>query len=144
MVEIRCMQKEDVPEVARMEEKYFSEPWSRQAFFDVLDKKEYLYMVAAEGGEVIAYCGMYQVLEEGNITQVAVRDDMRGKGIARKLLQDFMQTGKERGVCAYTLEVRVSNESAVRVYEACGFETECVRKDFYEFPKEDAFIMWKR
>lgn len=144
MVKIRCMQKEDVPEVARMEAEYFSEPWSGQAFLDALDKKEYLYMVAVMGEEVVAYCGMYQVLDEGNITQVAVRSDMRGMGIARVLLQDFMQTGKERGVSAYTLEVRVSNENAVRVYEACGFETECVRKDFYAVPKEDAYIMWKR
>ena len=101
-------------------------------------------MVAVQGKEIVGYCGMYQVLEEGNITQVAVRSDMRGKGIARKLLQDFMQNGKKRGVCAYTLEVRVSNTNAVRVYEACGFETECVRKDFYAAPKEDAYIMWKR
>ena len=144
MIEIRCMQKEDVPEVARLEAEYFSEPWSGQAFLDALEKKEYLYMVAVQGKEIVGYCGMYQVLEEGNITQVAVRSDMRGKGIARKLLQDFMQNGKKRGVCAYTLEVRVSNTNAVRVYEACGFETECVRKDFYAAPKEDAYIMWKR
>lgn len=144
MIEIRRMQRKDVSGVAQMEAEYFSEPWSAQAFLDVLDKKEYLYMVAAEGEEIIAYCGMYQVLGEGNITQVAVRSDMRGKGIARKLLQDFMQIGKMSGVDAYTLEVRVSNQSAIRAYEACGFVTECVRKDFYAAPKEDAFIMWKR
>ena len=144
MVEFRLMKKEDIPCVARMEEEYFSEPWSEKAFEDALDKKEYLYMVAAEGQEVVAYCGMYQVLDEGNITQVAVRSDMRGRGLARKLLQDFMQKGQEKGVGAYTLEVRVSNQGAVRVYESCGFVTECVRKDFYAAPKEDAFIMWKR
>lgn len=144
MIEIRRMQKEDVPQVAQMEEEYFSEPWSARAFHEALDKKEYLYMVAVDGKEVVAYCGMYQVLDEGNITQVAVRSDMRGKGIARKLLQDFMQIGKTKGVAAYTLEVRVSNQSAIRAYEACGFETECVRKEFYTSPKEDAFIMWKR
>lgn len=144
MVEIRLMKKEDVPCVARMEEEYFSEPWSEKAFEDALDKKEYLYMVAVEEQEVVAYCGMYQVLDEGNITQVAVRSDRRGRGVARKLLQDFMQKGQEKGVSAYTLEVRVSNQGAVRVYESCGFVTECVRKDFYAAPKEDAFIMWKR
>ncbi len=144
MLEFRLMKKEDVPCVARMEEEYFSEPWSVKAFEDALDKKEYLYMVAVEGQEVVAYCGMYQVLDEGNITQVAVRSDMRGRGIARKLLQDFMQKGQEKGVGAYTLEVRVSNQGAVRAYEACGFVTECVRKDFYASPREDAFIMWKR
>lgn len=144
MIEFRCMREEDVAQVAQMEQEYFSEPWSGQAFLNALNKKEYLYMVAVEGGEVLAYCGMYQVLDEGNITQVAVRSDVRGRGIARRLLQDFMQNGKLRAVDAYTLEVRVSNQNAIRLYEACGFVTECVRKDFYAAPKEDAFIMWKR
>ena len=144
MVEFRRMVKEDIACVAQMEKVYFSEPWSCQAFSDALDKKEYFYMVAVQGEEVLAYCGMYQVLDEGNITQVAVREDMRGQGIGRKLLQDFMQKGKRNGVNAYTLEVRVSNQKAIALYEACGFVTECVRKDFYSAPKEDAYIMWKR
>ncbi len=144
MIEFRRMMKADVKQVAQMEKEYFSEPWSEQAFHEALDKKEYLYMVAVRDDEIIAYCGMYQVLDEGNITQVAVRDDMRGRGIAGRLLQDFMQIGKSNGVEAYTLEVRVSNQDAIRLYETCGFVTECVRKDFYSAPKEDAYIMWKR
>ncbi len=144
MVEFRRMTKEDVQQVTRMEQMYFSQPWSGQAFTEALDKKEYFYMVAVQGEEVLAYCGMYQVLDEGNITQVAVREDVRGQGIARRLLQDFMQNGKRSGVDAYTLEVRISNHKAIALYEACGFETECVRKDFYSSPKEDAYIMWKR
>lgn len=144
MVEFRLMTKDDVKQVARMECEYFSEPWSEQAFKEALDKKEYFYMVAAQEEEVFAYCGMYQVLDEGNITQVAVRENMRGQGNGRKLLQDFMQKGKRNGVNAYTLEVRVSNQKAIALYEACGFVTECVRKDFYSAPKEDAYIMWKR
>ena len=144
MIENRCMQKEDVLQVARMEQEYFSEPWSEQAFLESLDKKEYLYMVAVEDDDVVAYCGMYQVLDEGNITQVAVRKDRRGKGIASALLQDFMQKGNANGITAYTLEVRVSNQSAIHLYERCGFEKECVRKEFYSEPKEDAYIMWKR
>lgn len=144
MVEFRPMTKADVRQVARMECEYFSEPWSEQAFAEALDKKEYFYMVAVQEDDVLAYCGMYQVLDEGNITQVAVREDMRGQGIARKLLQDFMQRGKRNGADAYTLEVRVSNQKAIALYEACGFVTESVRKDFYSAPKEDAYIMWKR
>ncbi len=144
MIEFRRMEKSDVPQVARMENGYFSEPWSERAFLEALDKKEYFYMVAVQEEQVLGYCGMYQVLDEGNITQVAVREDMRRRGVGRKLLQDFMQKGKLCGVSAYTLEVRVSNESAIALYEACGFEKECVRKDFYSAPKEDAYIMWKR
>ncbi|MBQ8527331.1 MAG: ribosomal protein S18-alanine N-acetyltransferase [Lachnospiraceae bacterium] len=144
MIDIRMMRKEDVPKVALMESEYFSEPWSEGAFSDALDKSRYLYMVAEESGDIVGYCGLYQVLDEGNITQVAVRKDMRGRGVGRKLLQDFMQKGCEKGIVAYTLEVRVSNQNAIRLYEVCGFETECVRKDFYACPTEDAYIMWKR
>lgn len=144
MVEFRPMKKEDVLQVAEMEKQYFSEPWSEQAFLDALDKEEYFYMVAVKEHAVIGYCGLYQVLEEGNITQIAVHEDMRGRGIGEKLLQVFMQNGDARGMDAYTLEVRVSNSSAIRLYEKCGFVTECVRKDFYSLPKEDAYIMWKR
>lgn len=144
MVEFRRMKVSDAPQVAQMEKAYFSEPWSEQAFLEALDKKEYFYMVAVQGEEVLGYCGMYQVLDEGNITQVAVREDVRGQGVGRSLLQDFMQKGNECGVSAYTLEVRISNRNAIGLYEACGFVKECVRKEFYSAPKEDAYIMWKR
>lgn len=144
MIKFRPMQKEDVAAVAQMEQEYFSQPWSERAFFEALEKEEYFYMVAEEEGRVLAYCGMYRVLDEGDITQVAVRSDVRGRGIGRRLLQDFMQKGIAQGIDAYTLEVRVSNQSAIRMYESCGFVAECVRKGFYDAPKEDAYIMWKR
>ena len=144
MTEIRPMTEEDVEQVARIEQDCFSMPWSAQAFSEALNKKEYFYMVAVRGDAVLGYCGLYQVLDEGNITQVAVRSDERRKGIARKLLQDFMQKGKMRGIESYTLEVRVSNKQAIALYETCGFVSECVRKGFYSAPVEDACIMWKR
>lgn len=144
MIEIRPMTEGDVAQVARIEQECFSMPWSEGAFADALGKKEYFYVVAVREDVVVGYCGLYQVLDEGNITQVAVRGDERRKGIARKLLQDFMQKGKQRGIESYTLEVRVSNQQAIALYEACGFVSECVRKEFYSAPVEDACIMWKR
>lgn len=144
MIEFRPMKKEDAKQVAELERLYFSRPWSEQALLDAMGKKEYFYMVAEEEGVIAGYCGLYQVLDEGSITQVAVREDVRRKGIAKQLLQDFMQKGEQRGIAAYTLEVRVSNLAAVSLYEGCGFVKECVRKDFYSLPKEDAYIMWKR
>ncbi len=144
MIEIRPMTKEDVSAVAAIESSAFSEPWSAQAFCDALDQKTYCYMVAEEEHEVIAYCGMYVVLDEGNITQVAVREDKRRAGVARTLLAEFMECGAAFGVASYTLEVRVSNTRAIALYEACGFAIESVRKNFYTSPAEDAYIMWKR
>lgn len=144
MINTRRMCKEDVLQVAAIEKESFSEPWSAQAFFDALDDSVFMYMVAEYSGEIVGYCGLYKVLEEGNITQVAVREDMRGRGVAGKLLQDFMQNGESVGISAYTLDVRVSNRAAIRLYEKCGFVTECVRKNYYSLPDEDAYIMWKR
>lgn len=144
MIVIRAMIPEDVVQVSDMEKQYFSMPWSRQALMEAVTGKQTLYMVAAEGEEVLAYCGMYCILDEGSINQVAVRADKRGLGIGKRLLQEFMQKGWEIGIRSYTLEVRVGNLSAIGLYESCGFVKEAVRKDFYQSPKEDAYIMWKR
>ncbi len=144
MIIVRRMTSEDIPAVVQIENQSFSMPWSSSAFFDVLEQKEYVYMVAIKGGEVVGYCGMYCVCNEGDITQVAVRNDLRGQGIGKKLLQDFMQNGMQNGIQSYTLEVRASNETAIYLYKSCGFVTEGIRKGFYEKPKEDALIMWKR
>lgn len=144
MYKIRPMTSEDALQVSELEQKYFSEPWSRQAFLDALAQTSYTYMVAEEMSEVIGYCGMYRVLDEGNITQVAVREDRRRSGVAQQLMQELVNCGVKLGVTAYTLEVRVSNDGAIRLYETCGFKKESIRKDFYTSPKEDAYIMWKR
>ena len=75
---------------------------------------------------------------------VAVSDALRRQGIAGKLLTEAMRRGREQGISDYTLEVRKSNKAAVSLYEGLGFRTEGVRKDYYEQPREDALIMWKR
>nr|MBQ8253153.1 ribosomal protein S18-alanine N-acetyltransferase [Lachnospiraceae bacterium] len=144
MYKIRPMTTEDALQVSEMEKKYFSEPWSKQAFLDALGQNSYTYVVAEDGAEVIGYAGMYRVLEEGNITQVAVREDKRRTGVAGDLMRGLMRFGDELGVSAYTLEVRVSNAGAICLYESCGFEKESIRKNFYASPAEDAYIMWKR
>jgi ribosomal-protein-alanine N-acetyltransferase len=140
------MEQADVEQVFLMEQAYFSMPWSRQALMEAAVGNQTFYMVAADEAKqkIIAYCGMYCIMNEGDINQVAVHEDYRKMGIGKKLLQDFMQQGAQRGIDAYTLEVRVSNTAAIRLYEACGFIIEGKRKNFYEKPVEDAYIMWKR
>ena len=87
---------------------------------------------------------MIQALDEGDITNVVVAKESRGKGIGTAMLLFMMEEGKKRGINAYTLEVRVSNAEAIHVYEKLGFVSEGIRKNFYDKPKEDANIMWKR
>ena len=87
---------------------------------------------------------MCQVLEEADITNVAVDVPFRGRGIGFLMLQELMRIGRERGVEAFTLEVRQSNQAAISLYERLGFENCGIRKNFYEKPTEHAVIMWKR
>ena len=141
---VRLMEERDLDEVAAIEQKYFSQPWSRGAFADTLKLSHTLYVVAETEDRIAGYCGCYQQLEEAEIVNVAVDEPFRGRGIGKKMLTELMRLGLERGAFAYTLEVRVSNIPAIRLYESLGFESVGIRKRFYEKPVEDANIMWRR
>ena len=141
--QIRLMEERDLAQVAEIESKNFSMPWSRQAFEDSLKLSHTLYVVTEREGQIAGYCGCYQQLEEAEIVNVAVDEPFRGQGIARRMLTELMRLGIQRGAFAYTLEVRVSNTPAIRLYESLGFESLGIRKRFYERPVEDAMIMWR-
>ncbi|MDD6326028.1 MAG: ribosomal protein S18-alanine N-acetyltransferase [Lachnospiraceae bacterium] len=140
--EIDQMKPEDVREVAALEAKIFSVPWSEAGFLSSLQSEDTLYLAVRKSGKLIAYCGLLQSLDEADITNVAVEESCRGCGIASRMLGRLMELGKARGIVRYTLEVRVSNASAIHVYEKLGFHSVGIRKNFYDRPKEDAMIMW--
>lgn len=139
---IRRMEEGDLDQVCAIEEETFSMPWSRKSFQDTISYYHTLFLVAELDGEIAGYCGCYQSLEEAEITNIAVRRQLRGHGIGRRLLTELMRLGKEQGAFAYTLEVRVSNQAAIHLYESLGFVSFGIRKNFYEKPREDAMIMW--
>lgn len=141
---IRYMQDADIQEVAKLEEACFSMPWSEHSLKESLQRSAYLFLVAEEAGEIVGYAGLLQVQEEGDITNIAVKESFRGQGIGRHLTEQLLECGKKRGIQDFTLEVRVSNAAAIHVYESLGFEAAGIRKRFYEKPVEDALIMWKR
>ncbi len=140
-IRIRRMQQQDVVQAAALEAQIFSLPWSEQAFSDALKLTHTVFLVAEEGGRVAGYIGMYLSLEEGEITNVAVAPEFRRRGIADALLTEIKREAAECGVTSLVLEVRVSNQNAIRLYEKHGFVSCGVRKGFYEQPKEDAFLM---
>lgn len=141
---IRRMREEDLPYVAALEEKCFSVPWSEASLRQSLQDSNYLFLVAEEDGNVAGYAGLLKVLDEGDVTNIAVERVYRGRGIGSELVRQLMEEGKRCGIRSFTLEVRVSNKTAVHVYEKLGFVSEGIRKRFYERPVEDALIMWKR
>ena len=133
-----------VPALTRIEERLFSLPWSEKAFLELLRHEYCHYLVAECGGEAVGFAGMTTSFGEGEIDKVMVDPEFQRQGIADALLEALFKWGKTLGVTAYTLEVRVSNEPAIRLYEKHGFQSEGVRPRFYEKPTEDALIMWKR
>ena len=132
---------EDCPHVAELEKMIFSQPWSEQGFRDALNMERNIFLVAEEDGIIYGYIGMYQSLDEGEITNVAVAPGKRNAGTGRLLMQVAMEQAKQQGITRIVLEVRVSNASAIHLYEKCGFVNCGIRKGFYDFPKEDAYIM---
>ena len=139
---INRMQPDDVLEVAALERQIFSLPWSEKGFLDSLNSPDTLYLTVRKDRKLIGYCGFLQSLDEADITNVAVSEEARGRGVGYQMLKTLMDEGRQRGVKRYTLEVRISNASALRLYEKLGFSSVGVRKNFYELPKEDAVIMW--
>ena len=138
------MQAADVLAVYRLEEEIFPDPWSADSFLRVLESENDIYLVAVEENEILGYCGLWGVIDEGQITNVAVAEKHRRRGIAKKLLCELMKEAVERRFTEFTLEVRVSNAPAIALYHQLGFREEGIRKDFYEKPREDALIMWLR
>ena len=139
---IFCMEEKDLDEVAKLEQDVFSKPWSRKSFAESIAKPENLYLVARDGDELLGFCGLWGVGDEGQITHVCVKESARGKGVGKQLLLAMLAQGRERGLQAFTLEVRVSNTPARELYKKVGFSEAGIRKGFYDAPKEDAMIMW--
>ena len=146
MILYRPMQEEDLDAVMQIERACFTDYWSREDMLRELRKpaQQAGYYVAEDDGHVIGYAGFWQVLDEAQITNVAVRADYRGQGIGLQLLQTLEQGFHKRGVSIVTLECRAGNTPALRLYQKAGFQEAGVRKRYYENPTEDAVIFTKQ
>lgn len=100
-------------------------------------------MVVEIDGEIIAYAGLWKIFDEGHITNIAVKDSYRNKGVGKGLMSSLLTNTAKIGIDSFTLEVRRSNIGAIKLYESLGFEVAGIRKNFYDKPNEDALIMWK-
>ena len=141
---IREMQEKDVDAVTALEASCFSQPWLRHDFEEILTNPNRIYLVAVEDDTLLGGCMMTDIAGEGDISNVAVAMEHRRKGVARALLAELLKIGARRGIGDFTLEVREHNEPARRLYEELGFQSEGIRPNFYEKPRENAVIMWLR
>ncbi len=138
---IRKMEKGDLKQVLQIEEATFTQPWTEEGFESAISMENNHYIVMEVDGEIVGYCGLYGVLDEGEITNVAVKESCRNKGYGAKLVEELLAIAEEANIKRVVLEVRVSNESAKHVYRKIGFVDLGIRKGFYEMPVEDALIM---
>lgn len=149
-VVIEPMRVRDLPDILEIERHSFPTPWSRGAFLsELLENERAYYLVArlpgAEArGKPVGYIGIWIVIDEGHITNVAVHPDYRSRGVGRKLLVAIGELAGAKGASRLTLEVRRSNNGAQRLYQRLGFEGTGVRPGYYRDNDEDAIIMWKR
>lgn len=138
------MRLADLDQVVEIEKLCYQTPWSRQAFVSELVTNEYAhYIVCRLSGKIVGYAGMWVILDEAHVTNIAVHPDYRGRGLGRLLLKELIERAKCRGATKMTLEVRKSNTVAQNLYYSFGFEARGIRKGYYSDTNEDAIIMWK-
>ena len=137
------MTEQHVPQVAELEKLCFSEPWSERSVASELNNPLALWLVADDNGRVAGYIGSQTVMDETDMMNVAVHPDYRKQGIATALIVGLVEELRKMGSRCLTLEVRASNENAIRVYERLDFQQVGCRKNYYRNPKEDALILRK-
>lgn len=139
---IRRMELKDLDAVAAIEAATFARPWSRNSFEQELTRNVAArYLVAELDGTVVGYAGAWIILDESHVTNIAVEESCRGRGIGKQLTAGLMQYLSNLGAAYATLEVRVSNERAQNLYKSLGFVSIGKRKKYYEDNNEDAFLM---
>lgn len=144
-VKIRKMQREDINDIMAIESTVYGEHhWSRDGFYAevVTDIGNYFSLLDATNDKIIGYGGFWGILDEGHITTVAIAKEHQGKGLSEVLIQKFFETGIQKDLKYFTLEVRVSNLAALNLYKKYLFESCGVRPKYYQDTQEDALIMW--
>ncbi len=139
----RYMKEEDIDQILKIEELSFATPWTRQSFENELNLNQFaVYLVLEKEGQIVGYCGMWLIVDEAHITNIAVLPEFRGQKLGEGILRMIMEVAKKRGAKSMTLEVRVSNTVAQSLYRKLGFMNGGIRKNYYTDNYEDALVMW--
>jgi len=143
MIDIRRLDLSDLDAIDAIEQRAYPTPWSRAMFASELAKPTSICLGAFEGDELVGYIVNSRYVDAWHVMNVAVDPDRRRRGIATQLLEHLFELtlGDERR--GYTLEVRISNDAAIRLYERLGFEPRGLRRGYYTDNREDALIMWR-
>lgn len=142
-VSIREMTAVDIDQVLQIEEASFAIPWKREAFVGEIEQNEYAeYYVIEDGNGIFGYCGLWMIIDEAHITNIAILPSHRGKGYGALLFGHVIEQAVKRGAIMLSLEVRVSNTGAQHMYRKFGLVPGGIRKHYYTDNGEDALVMW--
>ena len=140
----RLTDESAVDEIVALETASFTNPWSKDALLWEMRNSDVtrVYVARDDDGTLVAFCACWFIFDELHINTMAVAADRRRQGIASALLEHVLEEGRANGVRKATLEVRASNEAALRLYESLGFRIVARRPRYYTKPEEDALILW--
>ena len=141
----RLSATDDLKEVAALEAASFTNPWSLQILARELRNRDVVrvYVLRSPEHQLLAFCSSWFIADELHINTLAVREDVRRRGHATRLLRFVFAEAVVAGAEHATLEVRRSNVAALRLYERFGFEVKGIRPNYYSEPVEDALILWR-
>lgn len=140
---IRNLQEKDINDLVEIEELCFHTPWTKNSLKQELKNKLARYKVIEKDSKIVAYAGIWFVVDEGHITNVAVHPEHRGLGYGNQVIEALIDECANSNIISMTLEVRKSNETAIKLYKKYGFKLSGIRPGYYTDTQEDALIMWK-
>ena len=141
---IRRMDLLDIDKIVALEQELFSSPWDKEAFYYELEKNAFSTILVLEDElEIIGYIEMWLLGDQTQITTLGIKKAYQGNGYAKKLMDKCEEITKMMGYVNINLEVRVSNQKAIKLYEKCGFKIVAIRKNYYQDNHEDAYLMIK-
>ncbi len=144
MTQVRDLSSSDLGAIERIERRSYATPWSRSMFASELAKPTSICVGAVtDTGALIGYLIISRYVDAWHVMNIAVDPDHRGRGIARALFDELFERTADDPLRGYTLEVRVSNDEAIRLYDRLGFRSRGVRRGYYTDNREDALVMWK-
>jgi ribosomal-protein-alanine N-acetyltransferase len=142
-VQIRRLTLAELSEIEVIEQRAYQTPWSRSMFASELAKGTSICLGAYEGDRLVGYIVNSRYVDAWHVMNVAVDPDFQRRGIASRLIERLFELTVEDDGRGYTLEVRVSNKEAIKLYENLGFERHGIRRGYYTDNREDALIMWR-
>ncbi len=135
------MQMDDLDRIMEIESVSFTDAWTRSGFEASMTQPYAMMLTAKINEDIVGYCCLYHILDEGEIINVAIHPDWRGRNLGSQMLKYLLEEGKKVGVHRFVLDVRQSNIAAQKLYESAGFKKIALQKRFYDTPVEDGWLM---